>query len=121
MAISTLDYNLLLFTEKKPSIPSHTIKPSIPSPVVLDYRRGYINRYFIQRFNDDNTNVYEVNAVEYQKFVNDPFYNSVTLEWRLTGRADEIKFSNEASVKKASKKMSAILLYLPNYFQFARI
>lgn len=121
MAISKLNYDLLLFRESKPTIPTHTIKTDIPKPEFIDFRRGYITRYFIQRFNDDNATIYEVNNIEYQKYVNDPFYNSINLEWRLTGTANEVKFSNETSVKTASKKMPSILFYLPNYFQFTKV
>lgn len=120
MAISKIDYNLLLYAEKKPKIPTHTIKTYVPTLEFIDYKRGYINRYFIQRFNDSDGIIYEVNNTDYQKYVNDPFYNCITLEWRLSGALDEIKFSNEISVKKASKKMQSILFYLPNYLQFSR-
>ena len=120
MAVSKLDYNLILFREGKNSIPTHQIKTHVPIIEISDIRRGYIVRYFIQRFNDDNAMIYEVSDVQFQKFIDDPFYNTIKLEWRIVGTVDEIKFTNERSVKLASKKMPGIIFYLVNYLQFGR-
>lgn len=119
MAISKLDYNLILIREGKSTIPTHKIKTYIPILEIGDVRRGYIIRYFIQRFNDDNAIIYEVNATDFQKYTNDLFYNCIKLEWRITGLLDEISFTNENSIKLASKKMPGIIFYLVNYLQFA--
>jgi hypothetical protein len=119
MGISTFEYNDLLRGQNKEKIVNHNIITHIPTPDYLDFRRGYIIRYFIQRFNDNNATIYEVNEKQFQKYLIDGFYNSVFLEWRLTGNFDEINISNEKSVKLASKKMPALILHLPNYLQFS--
>lgn len=120
MAISKLDYNLILLREGKNSIPTYKIKTHVPIIEISDIRRGYIIRYFIQRFNDNDASIYEVDNSQFQKYINDPFYNAIQLEWRIVGRTGEISFTNENSVKLASKKMPGIIFYLVNYLQFAK-
>jgi hypothetical protein len=119
MGISTFEYKLLMIDENKSTPINHTIKTHIPVPDYLDYRRGYVVRYFIQRINDDNATIYEVNSKNFEKYLTDPFWNAVSLDWRILGSMEEIEKSNKASVTLASKKMYAILFYLPNYLQFS--
>jgi hypothetical protein len=95
-----------------------TISAYIPKIEDLDFKRGYIVRYFIQKANDDNSVIYEVSSNDISKYANNPFFKTVSLNWRLVGSADEIKESNFKSVKLASQKMKALQLYLPNFLQF---
>lgn len=90
----------------------------VPHPNDTDYKRGYIVRYFVQKANDTNSPVYEVNSNTFTSYNNIAFYTTVSLDWRLTGSDEQIKESNYQSVKLASKTMKAILFYLPNYLQF---
>jgi len=106
-----LNKNLDIFNI--PNIVAH-----IPKPQTNDYERGFIKRYFIQKANDENSYIYEVSADTYSDFNSSEFYRAQYLKWRLTGTPEEVKLSNYKSVKLASKKMKALLLYLPNYLQF---
>lgn len=90
----------------------------VPQPNESDYKRGYVVRYFVQKANDTDSPVYEVNSSTFSSYTNTPFYTTVSLDWRLTGSDEQIKESNYQSVKLASKTMKAILFYLPNYLQF---
>lgn len=119
MGISTFAYDLLLIQANKSRPEKLEIKTFIPKPNYLDYRRGYIIRYFIQRFNDKDATIYEVNSKQYEKYSTDNFWNAISLEWRISGTYDEIEKSNRASLRVASKKMEAILYHLPYYLQFS--
>ena len=92
----------------------------VPSPTEIDYKRGYITRYFVQLANDPSSYIHEVDKHQYSKISENVFYINVKLSWRLTGDVDEVKESNFKSIKFASKKMKNILLYLPYYLQFHR-
>lgn len=92
----------------------------IPSPTEKDYKRGYITRYFVQKANDVAGYVYEISLLEFNNFTISPFYNQVTLDWRIVGTDDEIKDSNSKSIKLAQKKLKAIYLHLPNLLQFRK-
>jgi hypothetical protein len=119
MGISRIEYHELLTSENKPLIKTQTIKSHIPTPTYQDYRQGYIVRYFIQRINDNDALIYEVNETDYLRFSLDEFYNAVNIEWRLIGGEDAIKDSNSKSVKLGSKKMKNLIFYLVNYLQFS--
>ena len=36
----------------------------VPSPTIDDYDSGYIIRYFIQKANDENAHIFEINKKE---------------------------------------------------------
>ena len=112
-------YNNILVSKRE--FTQIKITPSVPTPNDNDYKRGYIVRYFVQKVNDTTSPVYEVSSKSHSSFVNNSFYSVVSLDWRLTGSVEQIKESNSKSVKLASERMKAILLYLPNYLQFAKI
>jgi hypothetical protein len=90
----------------------------IPKPIDIDYNRGYITRYFIQKSNDPSSVIYEIRKKSTSKFSTNSFYNVVSLDWRIKGSPSEVKKSNSASVRIASQSMRNIQLYLPNLLQF---
>jgi hypothetical protein len=96
--------------------------PKVNSYVVSlteeDYTKGYVVRYFTQKANDIDSYIYEISRNQFSSLKNSPYYISVSLDWRLTGEPDEIKKSNSASVRIASKTIPKIQLYLPNLLQF---
>lgn len=106
-----INKNLSIF--KTPKIIAH-----IPTPTDVDYKRGYITRYFIQKTNDESAYVYELSKDTITDFSTTPFYTVQNLNWRLSGTAEEVRESNFKSVKLASQKMKGLLMYLPNYLQF---
>lgn len=119
MGISTFEYNQLIKGLNKLSPINHNIKTFVPTPNYIDYRRGYIVRYFIQRVNDENATIYEVNSKEYEKYLTDEFWSSVSLEWRISGNLNEIEYSNKKSLTKASKKIKSLIIHLPFHSQFS--
>ena len=90
----------------------------IPTPTDMDYKRGYITRYFVQKSNDRDGVIYEIRKKSTSKFSNNSFYIVTSLDWRLTGDLSEVKKSNSASIKLASEIIPKIYLYLPNLLQF---
>ena len=94
------------------------ISSEIPSITKSEYKRGYIQRSFIQKSNDILSNIFEVTNDDVGSYEQNPFYISVTLDWRLTGDPNEIKKSNTSSLRIASETIPKISLYLPNLLQF---
>lgn len=95
-----------------------SIKTSIPIPTDVDYLNGYINRFFVQKSNDDNGAIYEVNNNEFLKVISNPFYKGTKVKWRLVGSIHDVMNSNSASIKIASSKIKNLSVYLPNLLQF---
>jgi len=121
-------YNEL--TRGKSELLNISIVAHIPVPNDVDYKRGYINRYFAQRSNDSNSPIYEVTDVDYRKLHSSPMYNITNLRWRITGPIEPtrinagevvdkgVKESNKISIKIASDLIHKLGLYLPNLRQF---
>ena len=95
-----------ILTRRNSDFRQVNITPSVPSPNDTDYKRGYIVRYFVQKVNDENSYIYEVSSKSHNAFINNPLYNTVSLDWRLIGSVEQIKESNSKSVKLASEKMT---------------
>ena len=94
------------------------LNTQIPTITKSQYQRGYIVRSFVQKSNDTSSHIFEVSNESIIKYNSNPFYISVTLDWRLTGDPIEIKKSNTASLRIASETIPKISLYLPNLLQF---
>lgn len=94
------------------------IKTHVPAPVAVDYKKGYIPRYFIQKANDTESQIYEVDFIGFSKVIDNPFFAQATLNWRLKGSDDEIKNSNYKAIKLVLPKIPKLNLYLPNLLQF---
>jgi hypothetical protein len=103
----------------------------LPSPSDLDYRRGYIIRYFIQQANDDKSPIFEINDSDVEAVNGSNFYDLVKIRWRIRGPLDTIykedgsikdigvKKSNQKSIKFASSgKMPNLKKYLGSLTQF---
>jgi hypothetical protein len=114
-------YTSLSRFEKGDSFKNLQIVAYIPVLTEVDYKRGYISRYFIQRANDMAGRITEINEIAFSKFVNTPFYTAITLDWKITGSDDEIKDCNSKSIKFVLKQMPKIQMYLPNLLQFRKI
>lgn len=105
-------------------------KTIVPSPNDIDYENGFINRYFTQRVNDSNSFVFEIDLEEYNSLLENPYWTSGQMIWRITGPISSVYSnngsitdigvisSNTASISIVSSKIKNIGLYLPNLLQF---
>jgi hypothetical protein len=116
MAIDILTFGRLF--KEDTSIYKRSVKTYFPNPEINSYNKGYIIRYFLQKSNDSDSYVYEVEQTLFDEFSNNPFYKCVTLTWRLTGSVDEVIESNRISLQIACEQLPALKLYLPNFLQF---
>lgn len=121
-------YNKIRKPDLKPG--PAKIKSFLPKPTEVDYKRGYITRYFAQKVNDLNSPIREISNDDYINVSRNSFYNTTSLKWRITG-PKEIKYdsnnnvieksvldSNQISIRLASKSIKNLKLYLPNLLQF---
>jgi hypothetical protein len=94
------------------------IKTHIPTPTDGDYKIGYIQRYFAQKANDDASFVFEVNERQFERLSQSPFYRTVELDWKISGKREDVREMNRKSIRFVTPQMKSIGLYLPNYLQF---
>jgi len=93
----------------------------IPEITEDSYYVGYINRYFIQKANDDNSPITEIEQNQENEILSDSYYKVVNIKWRLTGTPQEIMDSNKASIALVNSEMTNLKLYLSNLLQFAKV
>lgn len=117
MAINIIRYNRIIDNEIDDFFVGK-LRTNVPVPTENDYRIGYIQRYFIQKINDEGSYIYEVTKDYFSDILTNPFFKGVTLKWKISGNRDEVKEMNRKSVSYASKNMKKLSLYLPNYLQF---
>ena len=97
-----------------------TLSAHIPTPNEMDYERGYIVRYFVQKANDTQSRIVEVDYIGYKKFLGDAFYTAVSLDWKIKGTDEQIRECNFKSIKTGIDKIPLIQSYLPNLVQFKK-
>lgn len=115
--------NLELFTVQIPQ----TI---VPTPTNSDYSVGFIRRYFCQKANDENGNVFEIDEETHDDLKTNPFWKVADIKWRISGPLDTVykndggiddmgvRTSNKAAISLAVRDIKNISLYLPNILQF---
>ena len=119
-------YNQL---NKKPKTVDKIIT-HIPKPTELDYQRGFVRRYFIQKLNDKLSPIYEVDYDRFNNYKSNPYFIAVSLKWRIKGPKETkydnngvvvdraVSESNRISIQLISDKIPNLKLYLPNLLQF---
>jgi hypothetical protein len=118
MAISAFKYNQLKIDVLEYKLPD--IITNIPKPTEDDYKIGYIQRYFIQKSNDNTAYIYEVDSSNFLDFQLSPYFKTSIIRWRISGSTDEISESNSKSIKIGMASIPSLHLYLPNTLQFSK-
>ena len=93
----------------------------IPKPTDDDYYTGYIQRHFVQKVNDIDAPIFEIDIND--STINDfnDYYSLVSIQWRLIGIPQEIMQSNSQSVKDGTTTIPNLSHYLTNLLQFAKV
>lgn len=115
--------------KKSPSTIREKIVPSTPTVKDLDYKRGYIKRYFVQRANDNRAPISEVSAIKFSQVASNAFFKQVKLRWRITGQLEDYKdadgnlkkgvyTSNKRSIGEQLGKMPSLKNRLVNLAEY---
>ena len=90
-------------------------------PTELDYSAGFIYRYFIRKRNDDFGIITEVSKQIHDNFLNNSFYLTLTMKWKITGANKfEVEQLNQRSINYAQETMGNIDTYVKNLTKFYR-
>ncbi len=121
MALSISDY-ISSKGEERGNLPETLkIQVYIPTPSENDYSIGYIERYFVQKTNDTNSFIYEVDDHFKQIIMSNPLYSVTKLKWKITGTPQQIMDANKKSIDYIVDSIPKLKAYLPNLLQFAKI
>ena len=117
-----------IFTYSKLALDSNLARVSapkilayIPNVTEDDYLNGYIERYFVQKVNDINAPIEEINANDVSEITASRYYTVTSVTWRLIGSPQEIMDSNSQSVREGTKTIPNLSYYLSNLLQFAKV
>jgi hypothetical protein len=119
MAIQLYKYFLLKPSVSEFNLPE--INAYIPTPSDIDYKREYIQRYFIQKANDVGSHIFEISDESRMEFIASPFYTITSITWKIVGPLDEIREANRKSIQLGCKVLPNLYLYLSNPIQLAKV
>jgi hypothetical protein len=92
----------------------------IPAPTEIEYKRGYIQRYFVQKSNDINSYIFEVSKHSFTSLQINPYFTIVAILWKISGNPNEIMDANGKSIKIGNKTIPSLHKYLQNTLQFSK-
>ncbi len=115
--------------KRVPSIVRQTVSPSVPKPKDVDYKRGYVKRYFVQRANDNRAPISEVSSTKFSQIATNAFYKQVKLRWRINGPLEDyedaegnvkkgVYTSNKRSIEEQLRKMPSLKNRLVNLGEY---
>jgi len=97
-------------TEKKPKMKKE------------DYDVGHFTRYFLRQVNNPHSKIIEVDKAQFNKFRSEPFYINLEINWKITGKPQDIANTNFNILEVADKKMPGIKQTLQNkLLEFAKL
>ena len=80
------------------------VTPANPSK--SDYRIGRIKRYFTQKANDRNADIFEVSKKDFNNQNN--LYRYTSFQWRISGKREEVIRDNEVTMRGQEKDYPGI-------------
>jgi hypothetical protein len=100
--------------------------PYLYRPKDTVYLSGYDSRYFVEKVDDENSYAIEIDQIQYQGMgkqggIDNGLYLAVTLNWKFTGRREDIIKHNEQELQKASVKLPTVAYAVKSTLEFARI
>lgn len=102
-------YNVLVNIEKSKY-------PTEKYPIIkdIDYKNGFIYRYFIRQSNSKNHPIIEIDNKQWNQFKNNKMYVTVKTKWYISGNREYVYNSNLRLITEADKKLPGIKDLLEN-------
>ena len=76
------------------------------NPSESDYRIGSITRYFTQKGNNRNADIFEVSKVDFSSKNN--LYRYTSFQWRISGKREEVIRDNQSTMIRLEKDYPGI-------------
>ena len=74
---------------------------TITNPSESDYRIGSIIRYFTQKGNNSNADIFEVSKKDFRSKNN--LYRYTSFQWRISGKKEEVTRDNQSTMRRLEK------------------
>jgi hypothetical protein len=123
--LDILRYNQITESEINRYIPPILFYPQVTDE---DYKRGKIQRFFVQKRNSPLNTIMEIDGQQYNSInnennpgINGVIWNKLLLEWRISKiEPKDASYLNELEVQKSIPKFPYIQTYLTNFLEFYR-
>lgn len=97
-----------------------------PNPTMDDYKRGMIQRFFVQKRNSPLNTILEIDYNQFNSIntennpgINGVIYNKVLLEWKISKLPiQDVSYLNGIEIQKNLPKFPHLNLYLTNTLEF---
>ena len=76
------------------------------NPSESDYRIGSITRYFTQKGNNRNADIFEVSVNDFNNKNN--LYRYTSFQWRISGKKEEVTSDNQSTMRRLEKEYPGI-------------
>ena len=76
------------------------------NPSESDYRIGSIMRYFTQKGNNRNADIFEVSVNDFNNKNN--LYRYTSFQWRISGKKEEVTRDNQSTMRRLEKEYPGI-------------
>lgn len=101
-------------------------RPYLYVPKEQAYTVGTDIRYFVEKVEDSESYAIEIDQAQYdnigkEKGIDNGIYTFASINWKLTGRRQDIIDHNELQLYKASATVPSINYAVRNFLEFARI
>lgn len=99
-----------------------------PNPSLDDYKRGFIERFFVQKRNSPFNTISEIDSVQYNKIntlnnpgINGVIYNKVKIKWIISKiPINDAEYLNGFEIQKNLPTFPYLNLILTNLLEFYR-
>ena len=101
-------------------------QPYLYTPQESAYSVGFDARYFVEKVNDEKSFALEISQAEANRHgkangIDAGLYPMVIIQWKLTGKSEDIIRHNQLQLYKASAKVPSIEYTVKNFLEHARI
>lgn len=106
------------------SYPNNDIEIYIPNLELdeikeVDYKRGYIYRYFFKQANNPRSTIFEISKKEYDKLSSILFYKRLKMKWKIIGTESKAREINSENVERLDKEFNGLKSLLSqNYLKY---
>ena len=81
-------------------------KITLPNPSESDYTIGSITRYFTQKANNPNADIFEVSKADFDN--QNSLYKYTDFQWRISGKKEEVTRDNQNTMRRLEKEYPGI-------------
>jgi hypothetical protein len=89
-----------------------------PKLIEKDYQIGFFVRYFVIKRNELNGTIFEISKETRQRLLNNPYFLTCEIRWKIIGNRDEVIQLNKKSIELGKKTIPHLDQYANNLLKF---